>query len=156
MISSVQKRRVREVMSREIVSLHADATIHEALSTMVENSVTALPVVDSRDRCVGIFTTTDLLDLTWDVEDDVYQMDVVDPISRRLLVDKLTQSLGNETVSSYMSEDVSTVGCETTLAMAARDMLRSHVHHLPVVDDKDRLVGIVSTTDILAEFADGV
>ena len=151
-----QQRRVKDVMSRDIVSLHAGATIHEALAMMTENHVTALPIVDKRDHCVGIFTTTDLLDLTRDVDDDVYQLDEVDPVSRRWLVDRVVQSLGNEKVSSYMSEDVSTVGSETTLAIAARDMLRNQVHHLPVVDDKDRLVGIISTTDILAEYAEGV
>jgi len=155
MVNTFQQRRVKDVMSRDIVSLPAEATIHEALAMMTENRVSALPIVDRRNHCVGIFTTTDLLDLTRDVDDDVHQLDVVDPVSRRWLVDKLVQSLGNETVASYMSEDVSTVSSETTLAIAARDMLRSQVHHLPVVDDKDRLVGIISTTDLLAEFADG-
>ena len=155
MRNAQQQRRVKDVMTRDIVSLPAGATIHEALTMMTENRVSALPIVDSRDRCVGIFTTTDLLDLTRDVDDDVHQVDVVDPVSRRLLVDKLLKSLGDEKVSSYMSADVSTVSSETTLAIAARDMLRSQVHHLPVVDDKKRLVGIISTMDILAEFADG-
>ena len=156
MVNTGQQRRVKDVMSRDIVSLSSGATIHEALAMMTEHRVSALPIVDSRNHCVGIFTTTDLLDLTRDVDDDVHQIDAVDPVSRRWLVDKLVQSLGNETVASYMSEDVSTVSNETTLAIAARDMLRSQIHHLPVVDDKDRLVGIISTTDILAEYADGV
>ena len=153
MVNNAQQRRVKDVMSRDIVSLSADSNIHEALATMMENRVSALPIVDGRDRCIGIFTTTDLLDLTWDIEDDVHHLDAVDLVSRRLLVDKLVQALGNEKVATYMSENVSTVSTETTLAMAARDMLRSQVHRLPV-DGKERLVGIVSTTDILAEYAD--
>ena len=151
--NTVRERRVKDVMTRDIVSLPAGATIHDALTMMTENRVSALPIVDGRDRCLGIFTTTDLLDLARDVDDDVYQLDVVDPVSRRWLVEKLVHSLGNESVASYMTEDVSTVGRESTLATAARDMLRSQVHHLPVVDDNDRLVGIISTTDILAEYA---
>ena len=155
MVNAGQQRRVKDVMSRDVVSLQAGATVHEALAMMTENRVTALPIVDSRDHCVGIFTTTDLLELTRDVDYDAYQMDMVDPVSRRWLVDKLVKSLGDETVASYMSENVSTVSYETTLAIAARDMLRSQVHRLPVVDAKDRLVGIISTTDILAEYVDG-
>ena len=156
MVNPVQQRRVKDVMSRDIVSLPAEATIHEALAMMTKNRVSALPIVDRHNHCAGIFTTTDLLDVTWDVDDDVHQIDVVDPTSRRLLVDKLVESLGNETVASYMSEDVSTVNSEATLAIAARYMLQRQVHHLPVVDDEDRLVGIISTTDILAEYADGI
>lgn len=156
MSTYTQQRHVADVMSRDIVSLHAGATIHEALAMMTENRVSALPIVDRHNHCVGVFTTTDLLGVTWDVDNDVHQMCAVDSVSRRLLVDKLVKSLGNETVMSYMSEDVSTVSSGATLAIAARDMLRSQVHHLPVVDDKDQLVGIISTTDLLAEYAAGV
>ena len=155
MSTTKQQRRVKDVMTRDVVSLPDGATIHEALTMMTENRVTALPIVDKHERCVGIFTTTDLLDLTSDVDEDVYQLEVVDPASRRWLVDKLVHSLGNENVASYMSEDVSIVTADTSLAIAARDMLRSQVHHLPVVNDQDRLVGIVSTTDVLAEYAEG-
>jgi CBS domain-containing protein len=151
-----QRLRVKDVMSRDIVSLPSGSTVHEALEMMTENRVSALPIVDIHNRCIGIFTTTDLLDLTRDVDEDVYQCDLVDPVSRRWLVDKLMLSLGNEKVASFMSEDVSTVSGGTSLAIAARDMLRNQVHHLPVVDDEGQLVGIISTTDILAEFADSV
>ena len=48
-----------------------------------------------------------------------------------------------------------TIDAETTLGKATREMLRNRVHHLPVVDSSDRLIGIVSTMDILSEFADG-
>ena len=78
MVNTGEQRRVKDVMSRDIVSLHAGATIHEALAMMTENRVSALPIVDSRNHCVGIFTTTDLLDLTRDVDYDAHQIDVVE------------------------------------------------------------------------------
>ena len=53
-----------------------------------------------------------------------------------------------------MSDSVVTVGLETSIQKAAQEMLRNHVHHLPVVDTEDRLIGIISTMDILAAFAD--
>ena len=142
-------------MTRDVVSLKSADTIHEALTLMVENRVTALPVVDHRDHCVGILTTTDLVDLTRDVDDDVHQMDEVDASSRRWLIEKLSQTMGSETVDSFMSEDVATVTAETTLAKSAREMVRNHIHHLPVVNQHGQLIGILSTMDILAEFADG-
>lgn len=152
---SIYSTRVKEMMSRDVVSLHVDASVHEALNLMVDNRVSALPIVDSRGRCVGILTTTDLVDLTRDLDEDVHRMDFVDPTTRRWLVEKMVQTVGTEPVSSFMSEDVATVGRETPLAVAARDMLRNHVHHLPVVDSSERVIGIVSTMDILSVLADG-
>jgi CBS domain-containing protein len=154
MDNNIYKHRVKDVMSRDVVTINAGDTIHEALRLMGENRVSALPVVDSRDHCVGILSTSDLVDMTRDVDDDLYQLDMVDPTSRRFLLDKLAHSMGDESVQSFMSEAVATVDINTTIGKATREMLRNRIHHLPVVDESDRLIGIISTMDILAEFAD--
>jgi CBS-domain-containing membrane protein len=155
MNSDIYKRRVKDIMSRDVVTVFVADTIHEALKLMGENRVSALPVVDSHQRCVGILSTSDLVDMTRDVDDDIYELDMVDPTSRRFLLDKLAHSMGNESVQSFMSETVTTVDTETTIGKATREMLRNRIHHLPVVDDSERMIGIISTIDILAEFADG-
>jgi CBS-domain-containing membrane protein len=155
MNSDIYKRRVKDIMSRDVVTIFAGDTIHEALKLMGENRVSALPVVDTHERCVGILSTSDLVDMTRDVDDDIYELDMVDPTSRRFLLDKLAHSMGNESVQSFMSEAVTTVDTETTIGKATREMLRNRIHHLPVVDGSERMIGIVSTIDILAEFADG-
>jgi CBS-domain-containing membrane protein len=151
----IYKHRVKDIMSRDVVTISVQDTIHDALTLMGENRVSALPVVDKRDHCVGILSTSDLVDMTRDVDDDLYNLDLVDATSRRFLLDKLAHSMGSEPVQSFMSEAVATVTDETTIARATREMLRNRVHHLPVVDEHEQLIGIVSTIDILSEFADG-
>ena len=153
--TDIYKRRVKDIMSRDVVTINAADTIHEALTLMGENRISALPVVDNHNNCVGILSTSDLVDMTRDVDDDVYQLEFVDPTTRRFLLDKLTHSMGSETVQSFMSEAVATIDAETTIGRATREMLRNHIHHLPIVDIHDHLIGIISTMDILAEFADG-
>lgn len=155
MDDSIYKHRVKDIMSRDVVTVSAGDTIHEALTLMGENRVSALPVVDRKNHVVGILSTSDLVDMTRDVDDDLYQLDLVDPTSRRFLLDKLAHSMGSETVQSFMSESVTTIDEEATLATATREMLRNRIHHLPVVDAQDQLIGIISTIDILSEFADG-
>ena len=154
MSESVYKKRVKEFLSRDTVTLNADDTIHEALTLMGENRVSALPVVDRNNRCVGILSAADLVDLTRETEEELRELDLVDLSSKRFLIDKLAHSLGTEKVQTFMSESLVTVGLETLIGKAAQDMLRNHVHHLPVVDHNDQLIGIISTMDILGEFAD--
>ena len=151
---SVYDKRVKEILTRDTVKLDAEDTIHEALTLMGENRVSALPVVDRKNRCIGILSTADLVDMTRDTDEELRQLDMMDSGTTKILVDKLAHSLGNEKVQAYMTDAVTTVGLETPIARAAREMLRNHVHHLPVVDRNDCLMGIVSTMDILAEFAD--
>lgn len=153
--NSIYARRVKDIMSRDVVTLNAGDSVHEALSLMGENRVSALPVVNSHNVCIGILSTSDLVDMTRDVDDDLYHLDMVDPTSRRFLLDKLAHSMGSETVQSFMSEGVATIDMEATIGKATREMLRNRVHHLPVVDGRDHVIGIISTMDILAEFADG-
>ena len=150
----IYARRVKDIMSRDVVTVRAGDTIHEALTLMGENRVSALPVVDNHDHCVGILSTSDLVDMTRDIDDDIMHLDLVDPSSKRFLLDRLTHSLGNESVQSFMSEMVATVGLETSIGKATREMLRNRIHHLPVVDENKKLMGILSTLDILAEVAD--
>lgn len=153
MAKDIYDFRVKDIMSRDVVTLDASDTIHDALEMLVANRVSALPVVDKRMHCVGIISTTDLVDFTSDIEDDLHQIDELDPSTRRWLVDKLVRTLGDESVGTYMTEDVATVKLETSLTDAAREMVRNRVHHLPVTDSQERLVGILSTMDILSEFA---
>lgn len=152
---SIYDRKVSDIMTRDVVTLSAGGTVHEVLNLMGENRVSAVPIVDHSGRCVGIISTTDLVDMTRDVDDDLYQLDLVDSASRRFLIDRLAHSLGNESIDNYMSESLITVAPDSTLATATKRILKAGVHHLPVVDADERLVGIISSIDILAEFADG-
>ena len=153
-MSEPQKRLVKHLMTPDVVTLSPDDSIHDALELLVSNRVSALPVVDKRRNCVGILSTTDLVDFTRDVDEELHYVDELDASSRGWLVSKLLHVLGDETVGSYMSDDVATVGLESPLSKAAQIMVRNRVHHLPVVDHHGHLAGILSTMDILVEFAD--
>ncbi|TWU55604.1 CBS domain-containing protein [Rubripirellula reticaptiva] len=153
-LGNIYRRPVSEIMSRDVVSLSAGDTIHEALALMGENRVSALPVVNRHNQCVGILSTSDLVDMTRDVDDDIYHLDMVDPTTKRFLLDRLAHSMGTESVQSFMSEAVTKATPDTTIGKALREMLQNRIHHLPIINEDDSLMGIVSTMDILAEFAD--
>ena len=149
MAQSIQQRRVKDVMSRDVVTLDTEDKITDALELLVANRVSALPVVDKRKKCIGILSTSDLIDITRDIEDDD-----LDASSRRWLVDKLLRSVGQDTVGSYMTEAVATVSVESSLFAAAQEMVRNRVHRLPAIDHHGQLAGIISTMDILTSFAE--
>ncbi len=152
---NVYAKRVKDIVTKDPITLDVNDTIHEALTLMGEHRVSALPVVGRENRCVGILSAADLVDLTRDTDEEVRDLDCLDLTTKRFLIDKLAHSMGNEKVQTFMSESVVTVGLETTIGRAAQEMLRNHIHHLPVVDNDHRLLGIISTMDLLSEFADG-
>jgi CBS domain-containing protein len=66
----------------------------------------------------------------------------------------LSESVGQQSVSDIMTEDVVFVTPDKNLVQAAAQMLRERVHRLPVLDDQRRLVGLLSSTDVLKAFVE--
>ena len=60
MTRSIYDRKVSDIMTRDVVTIEAGGTVHEALALMGENRVSAIPVIDRKGRCVGILSATDL------------------------------------------------------------------------------------------------
>ena len=58
----LEETRVKEIMSKPLVTVDKDITGEDAIRTMVENDVRRLPVTD-KGRIVGIFTTSDVTKL---------------------------------------------------------------------------------------------
>ena len=148
--------RVKDVMSRDVVTAYPDDSLRVALQLLVENRVSALPIVDSKQRCIGMLSTTDLVDLECDHENDLDQLNAADPYTRQWLQRKIDAGLAAQQIKEVMCEHVNSVSGEASIVEATREMLRNRVHRLPVTDAKGRLIGIVSTMDILNAFVDGV
>ena len=61
-MKTITKRRVAsEYMQRDVVTVSPDNSLREALDLMTENHVTGLPVMDDHSRCVGLITSSDIL-----------------------------------------------------------------------------------------------
>ena len=146
---------LKDVISSNVVSINPQDTLREAVDTMVENRVSALPVVDARGHCVGVISVTDLLGVTKDLSDELNALSVSQGLDHEALVQKLEQAdVLTEQVKAWMSTDVVSVEIESTIHNAATQMLRNRVHRLIVLDDQRRVVGVVSTMDLLAAFAE--
>lgn len=151
----VYAKRVKEVMVTDVVSVNPTDTLNEALAMMVENRVSAVPVTDSHDRCLGVISATDLLGLTKDLGDELNTLSHIGGLARNLLVEKLSESdLLTQPVQDLMTEQVVNVGPEDTLAHAASLMVRNHIHRLAVVDKSNRVLGVLSTMDLLQVLAE--
>src|SRR5437588_7311519 len=117
---------VGDVMTRDVVTIPAAATLDEATRVMTEGDHGAYPVVDEDGRCVALLERRDLL-----VGDLPTGGTAVDAARR----------------------DVVSVSSTTPLVDALELMVEEGIEHLPVVDG-DRLVGICTRTDIVRARAD--
>lgn len=59
------KKRVGEVMSRDVKTVRPDDPAAKALELMIENKIGSVPVVDDEETLIGIVTETDFLQVAW-------------------------------------------------------------------------------------------
>ena len=113
MAAKNQDVRVREVMARDVVIVHPDDPLSEAVSLMFENRVSAVPVVDKRQRCKGILSTTDLINLFRKQSAGPVEPDELDQFTEDLAdANQRGSRLVRRKVAEVMTADVMTVTLE--------------------------------------------
>jgi len=121
--------KVEELMTKDPITASPQVGVIEAFEIMLKHDVGALPVVDDEGRLIGLVTRTDL--------------------GRALLEDEYEPGT---TVEEVMERDVVVVHPDDTLLEALKRMTSAPegiYNQLPVVDDEEKLVGILTDGDIL-------
>ncbi|WP_340560095.1 CBS domain-containing protein [Streptomyces sp. GSL17-111] len=136
-------RTVAELMTRDVVRAARDLPFKEIVRLLAENEVTAVPVVDDLDRPMGVVSEADLLRKA---AADADRSSPVPVVHREEWERAETEGARAEEV---MSAPAVCARPEWTAAEAARLMAAHGVKRLPVVDEADRLRGVVSRGDLL-------
>jgi CBS domain-containing protein len=134
---------VRDIMTNEPTNVAAATPLSDVARLLLPAIFTGLPVVDERQRPIGMITQGDLirkgglpLRLGLLAESDKNRLESV-----------LTQ-MASRQAAEVMSTSIVLIAEERTLAEAVDMMLAEGVKRLPVVDDDGRLVGMLSRLDI--------
>lgn len=114
--------------SRPVVSVQEDATVEEAVKTMVEHRIGAVIVLRGEEMA-GIFSERDVLDKI--------------VLARR---DPATTP-----VFAVMTSPVVTAPGNAEDAEAAETMTEHHIRHLPILNETQRVVGMVSFRHVMEE-----
>lgn len=109
-------------------TLPAEATLEQAAHALDERKVGALVVLDVGGAVIGVFSERDLV---------------------REVAKRGCAALGETHVSAAMSKRVITARADESIDECLARMTDRRIRHLPVVDDKGRLSGIVSIGDLV-------
>lgn len=112
--------KIFDLMARRVITAQPHHSIAHVRGLMQRNRILAIPVVGPDDEAVGIVTATDLMD------------DLKDP----------------SPISQIMTERVYKVPAYNDVSVAARMMRKHRMHHV-VVTHEQKVVGIISSFDLL-------
>ncbi|MET3983024.1 CBS domain-containing protein [Streptomyces sp. PvR034] len=138
--------KVGDLMTDEVVSVVTSTSFKDVAKLLAQHDISGLPVLDDEDRVLGVVSESDLIGR--------------EGADHPLVSDAPAAARGAATFPSeviftaggVMSAPAVTVHADETATGAARLMARRGVERLPVVDDEDRLVGIVTRRDLLRLF----
>jgi acetoin utilization protein AcuB len=126
-------------MSSPAVSITPDTLLQDALKLMHERQFRRLPVVDDRDELIGIVSERDLL--------------YASPPPTTLPGDQELDDLLSELrVQEIMTKEVITTVPDAFIEEAARLMTENKIGGLPVVDEDNHVVGVITETDVFRAF----
>ena len=122
---------VKEIMTRDLITLSNKASIAETIETMLTHQLGAIPLVDADEKLVGIVTERDI-------------------------ALSLAGIAGKDTVQDYMSPKVFTTTPGTPLGDACKIMVRNSLRRIPIVGGEadiskaaKKLLGIITSTDVI-------
>ena len=124
---------ISKIMSSEVFTVNTSQSLNEVEVLLNKNNIRHVPIVSGKE-VIGMISKVDLQKISF-----------VNPIENN----QLTTTIYNEfSIEQVMTKNLEVVQKDDTIFEVASILSNSEFHSLPVVDD-DRLVGIVTTTDLI-------
>jgi CBS domain-containing protein len=116
--------KAKDVMSKNVTTISPDGTLMDAIKLLVCQEISGLPVVDKKEKMVGMITEKDILNFVF------------------------SGNLNNTQVADVMTKDVVYFSPETNVDQIALAIGQNKFRRVPIVEEK-KVVGIVSRRDII-------
>ncbi|MCE8425794.1 MAG: CBS domain-containing protein [Candidatus Methanoperedens sp.] len=148
--------KVRDVMSKKVITCRPDETIGILANLFKENHISGVPVVEN-GKVVGIASETDLLKLfkTSEFSNELFlpsPLEIIEiPLKNIIRLEEVKNTLVDmklKQVSSIMKKSVQSISPDDNLENASKKMIRNKINRLPVIEN-EKLVGIVARSDII-------
>lgn len=138
--------RCLDLMIADPVVVEYGTTLEEAWASLEQSQLTALPVIDRVNHVIGMVSVDDFIRHA-----NVFELDSLEARIEALITytTELT-SEKPEVVGQIMSSDVISAERATPLIKLLPEMDEKEIHHIPVLDDLNKLVGVVSRDEVVA------
>ncbi len=121
------KLTIADYMTKNIFTLKKNVSVVAAIKAILDHKITSAPVIDEEGRLIGMFSEKDSIKV---VLDAAYNQDM------------------GGTVGEFMATGIETVQQEDNIVELAERFQNSAMRSFPVMDE-DKLVGVISRTDVL-------
>jgi len=141
------------IVARKPKSASPQTPVQDVIMTMTCNHIDMVPVLDDADL-VGIITTTDLMKLFFKLDKVIHRVcpelkKSAPPVDMYSAKAKILFSWVSRAVQEIMTEQMICLEPQDNLARAMEVMQDEEIRHVPIMDEQEKFVGLVSDRDIL-------
>ena len=141
--------RARDVMIRTPVTLQENNTLGEAIKVFATNNADEIPVIDGTRELRGVVSLADLLKFS--LPEHILWMDDLSSVYRFQPFSEVLQTADETKVADFMREEFVSVNEDIPAVQLAKQFLMNKLPKLLVVDDANRLAGVVEMKDFCAK-----
>ena len=126
--------KAKDIMKTKVVTVSSGTSIQDAITTLVDNDITGLPVVNDDLTLAGIITEKDVLKFLSDLDQLMLLNDIKDSTAR---------------VEDFMTTKVVAFDREDTLADVCDCLIKKNFRRVPILSEGE-VVGIISRRDLIS------
>ncbi|MDR0880474.1 MAG: CBS domain-containing protein [Clostridioides sp.] len=146
----------RDIMTSDVVVANYNDKVEDVAKLLIEKKIGGMPVLDSEDRVIGIISETDILKKEKYVATPPF-INIIEGVFyledfRKLEED--IKEIAAYQIKDLMSKKIVTVHENDTFDDVANIMIKKSINRVPVVDDENRLKGIICRYDIIKALYD--
>jgi len=126
---------ISKIMTTNIISVHQGQKLSDVRHIIIESNIHHVPIVEGK-KLVGLISFTDLMKLNI----------VISGADERTIDSIVDQQFS---IQEIMTTELTTIKNTDSVRQASKILAESNFHSLPVVDDQNEIVGIVTMTDLI-------
>lgn len=132
-------RRLGDIMTANVITVHLTTTMDVVSDIFEKKNIHHLPVVEKDGTVVGMISKS-----------DYYQLQDSFTLFKRAAAERINQAVFRSLLASeVMSKQVAVLNPDDSVLMAAGYFRENLFHAIPIVDKDRRILGIVTTYDLL-------
>ncbi|MHB1347743.1 MAG: CBS domain-containing protein, partial [Candidatus Humimicrobiaceae bacterium] len=145
-----------EIMNKEVITIAKDKSLLELAELFIKNKISGVPVVDNENILQGMVSESDIVDFL--KKDEMFLATLVFPVYNYIYLEpelyaegyeKNKEALSKTKVEEIMHTWVRKAKRETFESEIAAIMSNSKVNRVPIVDDENKVIGIIARNDLV-------
>jgi CBS domain-containing protein len=156
--------KIEDAMQKDVIKFHELDKIVDVAQSFRENKISGAPVVDDKNKVVGVISEGDIMRLI-EVHSPKINLilpapfDLIElPLRMKYELDEIAEDMekaGSTVIDQIMTRKIVKIGPNASISDAAELMDSHKIKRLPVVDNEGKLIGIITRGDIIGAMVRG-